>query len=877
MMSFVSILPIFCFLFLRISTISGLIPTEETGNVASETSATTTMVVLPSSGHECGNKSTANDGLSGVQHSKDQDCDQSSSLPSAGQPLKKDKTGTSETWRIVSVDSTTIYACGNSTCENQCENEKVVYSGNIHCSCRTTCKLTGRCCYDFEKYCGTHPDNNLVDTVQHYKRCQLLKIGKYALTDDRSGLFATVATCPTDTSREIADKCEGEISPEKIGEILPYVPLTYGEVLFANSYCLFCCTGIWMSSNVQLIIPSFRCGFLLTPTTLTELVFRHCFKDVTGFNASDKMKTCAKSETETCMGGFDGMNDSLLCEKYYAPVIVKNQNGDDTWRKVFPYSDSRNHSDVSCSDGSSPFPVNDTDDGDSSHKSLVEIFATKDDGLCPKDEYVDIQYGGCRRCPMEDLIDSEICARDYKLYAKVNMSLFLMKSFGKSEVKRMFIESVRPAIMYLGEVMDVIVKYIDVVCQRQKSSSGNICNLTLNAVLVVYRSGKLQRILDLISRNVTRLGFNLGPNDSVASSIHVSNQDQARLCHTLQEYQNGQFSLDGSLVVINSSTQRYHLSNQEIRYTFLASGEEMESKVVTCEYVKTTLDYLSEVLLSLSLFGLAAVFVTHCVHKEIRNQPGQNLMSLCPNLFLAYLFLLLGPLLTHLHIVCSVLAVAQHFFWLTSFAWMSVIAANTWNTFRPDSIKTSQVASVKSFVKGCLYAYGSPALVVTTSVIVTFTVPELGFSYGDRKKCWLGNFYQKIITFLVPVGILCTIKLTLFVLTVVNIVKVRKVTAKVQTKSSHTAVMNFLPYVKLSVILGTSWALGFLAEHDDSQVLRYVFVILNGSQGILLAAVFFSNARIRHLWRMRFCKKSERSSGYTHTTSGKIASMSASD
>ena len=154
---------------------------------------------------------------------------------------------------------------------------------------------------------------------------------------------------------------------------------------------------------------------------------------------------------------------------------------------------------------------------------------------------------------------------------------------------------------------------------------------------------------------------------------------------------------------------------------------------------------------------------------------------------------------------------------------------------------------MKGFGVRCMFGFGLPAIIGGVSAILSFGVPDVDFQYGG-KACWILGFVQDIATFLVPVGIYCTLNLIFFIWTVANIVKIRTITGKV--KSSKKETVTFLPYVKLSVILGISWILAF-ATIIESEAVLYIFVIVNCSQGIFLFVVFISNDKVRKLWGRR--------------------------
>ena len=79
-----------------------------------------------------------------------------------------------------------------------------------------------------------------------------------------------------------------------------------------------------------------------------------------------------------------------------------------------------------------------------------------------------------------------------------------------------------------------------------------------------------------------------------------------------------------------------------------------------------------------------------------------------------------------------------------------------------------------------------------------------------------------------------------------HICKARKVSA--MATADHQSARDFLPYVKLPVLLGLSWVMGFIGSQWNNEVMWVIFDVTNASQGILLFLVFISSKRNRGLY-----------------------------
>ena len=134
--------------------------------------------------------------------------------------------------------------------------------------------------------------------------------------------------------------------------------------------------------------------------------------------------------------------------------------------------------------------------------------------------------------------------------------------------------------------------------------------------------------------------------------------------------------------------------------------------------------------------------------------------------------------------------------------------------------QSSQTSRYRAY---CTYAYGTPVVIISASVFVTYVVPSLKFAYGAERICWLRNPIQQIVTFILPVGLISATNLILFIAIFVHICNARKVSS--MATSERKFVIDYLPYVKLPVLLGLSWLLGFLGSQWKNQVMWIIFDI----------------------------------------------------
>lgn len=262
---------------------------------------------------------------------------------------------------------------------------------------------------------------------------------------------------------------------------------------------------------------------------------------------------------------------------------------------------------------------------------------------------------------------------------------------------------------------------------------------------------------------------------------------------------------------------------------------------------------ISNVGISLSVVCLLLVLITYSLFKELRTVPGVNLMNLCLSLLLAHsLFMAAGA--THIHLICTSIAVLLHYFYLSSFVWMSIIAFDTYRTFS----RTCHTRQRTGKLKARFLAFGwLPALVF---VVICFSLDQSGLvaiGYGGRDHCWINNPRSNTFVFVIPVAFSILFNGLFFLLTVISIRKIKKQTQKVGNAANSRRSM--VLFVKLAVLLGFTWIFGYL-KILVSSYFEYPFVILTSLHGVYIAVGFVFTARVKKMYGSLFSVTIVRSS-----------------
>ncbi|XP_019614615.1 PREDICTED: uncharacterized protein LOC109462502 [Branchiostoma belcheri] len=188
-------------------------------------------------------------------------------------------------------------------------------------------------------------------------------------------------------------------------------------------------------------------------------------------------------------------------------------------------------------------------------------------------------------------------------------------------------------------------------------------------------------------------------------------------------------------------------------------------------------------------------------------------------------------------VVCVVYGIILHYFLLTAFTSMNALALDLFFTFRDGSERPK----LRSYV---LYTWLMPLLVVAVTVFVEFCpCSSVRVEYGVH--CWIGNPTGSLVAFGVPVFSAILINVVLITLALLAIRKSFKIADAALSRSWSSKAW---VYFRISFLMGSTWILGFIVPFVGSRVLEYIFIVLNASQGFLLALLMTMTGDVIQSW-----------------------------
>ena len=255
---------------------------------------------------------------------------------------------------------------------------------------------------------------------------------------------------------------------------------------------------------------------------------------------------------------------------------------------------------------------------------------------------------------------------------------------------------------------------------------------------------------------------------------------------------------------------------------------------------------LTHIGLSLSVLCLVVTLITFCLFSELRTLPGMNLMNLSASLLLQQsLYFLTGQ--TETRVGCSIIAVLIHYFILTSFFWMSIIAFDTWRALSRVEV-VHAVASRASkrkrllmfMVLGWLLPLAFIIIPVALDLSEVFVV-----GYGGPSACLITDNVANIVFLYTPIALSIVFNAIFFIMTACAIHKTKQQTLAVAGNQHNRR--TFPVFLRMAVLMGFTWIFGFLGMLI-SEYLFYPFTILSTLQGVYIAAAFVFRRQVMKLY-----------------------------
>lgn len=291
---------------------------------------------------------------------------------------------------------------------------------------------------------------------------------------------------------------------------------------------------------------------------------------------------------------------------------------------------------------------------------------------------------------------------------------------------------------------------------------------------------------------------------------------------------NSYYLYSNSIYICANIFQNYLLERHKGRYVDIPMPEVIVSLVCS----------------SISIFALVLTLLSYLMLVKLRrNVPGKNIIMLSTTLILAQCSYIVANFagLEKGSIWCKVWGIFVHFSWLWAVIWMNVCTYHMFRTLISTRPMCADSGFRKVFVY-MLYSICSSSFVVGINIVVSYQVfGQLG--YGEN-SCYVSSQTMIYFTFALPVAFFVSSNIIMFLTIVFKLKRTSNITKNVKNERSDIAV-----FAKLSTLTGVTWLFGFIYLWTSLKVFSYLFLVLNGSQGLFIFVAFVVNKRVFVMYR----------------------------
>ena len=252
----------------------------------------------------------------------------------------------------------------------------------------------------------------------------------------------------------------------------------------------------------------------------------------------------------------------------------------------------------------------------------------------------------------------------------------------------------------------------------------------------------------------------------------------------------------------------------------------------------------------LSIVGTILILLTYTLFRELRSLPGKIQMNLAAATLVAALIFLPSIYITEYHTLCTVLAVATHYAYLSQFLWMSILSFEIARTlhrahhFRMLESKKKQRICLITYL--CI-GWGIPLLIVTVSIALHINTSFVG--YGEDSVCFINNDIGTEVLIILPVGV-CIL------FNIVAAIYIGFLIFKAFVNQLKVGKTQNVPFIRIMIavvfVTGILYLLGIVFGLLNYVWSIYLYGILVTSQGFVLCIAIIATKKIVILYKATF-------------------------
>ena len=275
---------------------------------------------------------------------------------------------------------------------------------------------------------------------------------------------------------------------------------------------------------------------------------------------------------------------------------------------------------------------------------------------------------------------------------------------------------------------------------------------------------------------------------------------------------------------------------------------EISSKLSVRKPIDSTAFVLTCICGAVSFICLLLTFITYSLFEVLRTVPGKNNMTLVIVLMVNNILFQVRLYDLRRNDSCLIFGVLSHYFILSVFASFNVCTFHLYRVFT-SNVLTNAKSQCRIRCKYNMYAFGIPALIVASNIIITYIVEDhQSIGYG-AEYCFLILRTAAIVTLLCPICFILLTNTFMFAAAIRHIHNLPHVSSENSTRDKRKEIVIFL---KLFTITGCSWIFQIIDAFLPASILSVLISLLNMLTGVYIFTSYICNKRVWTLYKVLF-------------------------
>ncbi|CAF2522140.1 unnamed protein product [Rotaria sp. Silwood2] len=378
-----------------------------------------------------------------------------------------------------------------------------------------------------------------------------------------------------------------------------------------------------------------------------------------------------------------------------------------------------------------------------------------------------------------------------------------------------------------------------------------------------YKCSKPNELYNLFLKKCSQI-----TNSSKEIIISMNCSSAIQISEDYTRYNNGSLYIINQPILLNRD-QYVFINDHQIVFC----ANQWKENQLTFSFYR---NILTIICTSISLTCLVIFVIAFWLISTLHNLPGKCLLFLSISIFIGQLLFISTSVLTQYSYLCLISAILIHYFYLSSFFWLLIIAIHIHATFNCEIVRREKLDKDRyRLLAYNILVWCSTGIIILIACLLQFTNPESKFSpnYGYL-FCLISKPNAMILFFLVPIGCLLLIIAILFIKTILAIHHSQRI-AQIASASSSSSVSNhsnnthLFIYTRLASLMGLQWTLLIIALIIQQTWSWIIFEITNSLPGVFICFGFLFSQRLWNNIKQRIMTKLiiRRQSSRSNTTS----------